>query len=179
MCIRDRDRTITTQDGLQFTLIQTDAAINPGNSRGALLNSLGQVIGINTIKISLSGYEGMGFAIPSNTVQGIISDLQQYGKVSRPALGVGVVRDITEDLARYNNLPVDYGVLVVPNENGNAAKAGLKQYDIIIAVDGEKVTDYMELQSIIFSHNIGDTVTVTVQRGQEQLDLEIVLGELE
>ncbi len=173
------DRTITTQDGLQFTLIQTDAAINPGNSGGALLNSLGQVIGINTIKISLSGYEGMGFAIPSNTVQGIISDLQQYGKVSRPALGVGVVRDITEDLARYNNLPVDYGVLVVPNENGNAAKAGLKQYDIIIAVDGEKVTDYMELQSIIFSHNIGDTVTVTVQRGQEQLDLEIVLGELE
>jgi len=172
------NRLLETAEGLQFRLIQTDAAINPGNSGGALVNAKGQVIGINTIKISASGYEGMGFAIPSNEVETIVADLQEHGKVLRPALGVGIVRDITPELAKYNDLSVDYGVLIVPQDGGPAAQAGMEQYDIIIAVNDEKIESGSQLQQRIFSMKIGDKVTVTVQRGAKQLQLEVTLGEL-
>ncbi len=172
------NRLLETSEGLQFRLIQTDAAINPGNSGGALVNAKGQVVGINTIKVSASGYEGMGFAIPSNEVKIIVADLEQYGKVLRPALGVGIVRDITPELAKYNNLSVDYGVLVVPQQGGPAAKAGMEQYDIITAVNGEKIESGSQLQQIVFAMKIGDMVTVTVQRGTKQLQFEVTLAEL-
>ena len=172
------NRLLVTQEGLQFRLIQTDAAINPGNSGGALVNAAGQVIGINTIKISASDYEGMGFAIPINAAKEIIEELEQNGKVVRPALGVSIVRDITPDLAKYNNLAVDYGVLVAPSELGPAARAGIQAYDIIIAVNGEKIETGNQLQEAIFAMDVGDEVTVTVQRGNEQKDFKVTLGEL-
>ncbi|MDD2497806.1 MAG: trypsin-like peptidase domain-containing protein, partial [Desulfitobacteriaceae bacterium] len=93
------NRLLVTEEGLQFRLIQTDAAINPGNSGGALVDIKGRVVGINSIKIARTGFEGMGFAIPSNTVQGIVSDLIKYKRVIRPALGVYMVRDVDKELA--------------------------------------------------------------------------------
>lgn len=161
------------------TYIQTDAAINPGNSGGALCNAQGEVIGINTIKISMTGYEGMGFAIPSNDVLNICKKLMEDGKIARPALGVGILSDVTPQIAYYNNLSVDYGVLVAPSAGGAAEKAGLKTYDIIVAIDDEEIDTYSELQDTIFEHEIGDTVKVTVIRGGDKLDYQVTLGELE
>ena len=175
------DRIVSTEEGLQMSMIQTDAAINPGNSGGALVNSKGEVIGINTVKISSTDYEGMGFAIPIDTVQEIISDLMQYQKVIRPALGVQMLRDIDSVFAEYNKLSVSQGILIAPVNGGAAAKAGLQNYDIIVAIDGEEVTSSSELQNIIFAKEIGDTVTVTVYRytTDETFDVVVTLGELE
>lgn len=173
------NRLVQTEEGQQFELVQTDAAINPGNSGGALCNGDGEVIGINTIKISIEGYEGMGFAIPSNTVLEICQELIEHGQIARPALGVGIVADINEAIAYYNNLAVDYGVMIVPTAGGTAEEAGLQSYDIIIAIDGERIEDSGQLQEIIFAKNIGDEVTVTVQRGNETRDFTVTLGELE
>ncbi len=173
------NRTIETEDGVQLKLVQTDAAINPGNSGGALCNGKGQVIGINTIKISIAGYEGMGFAIPSNTVMDISKQLIENGKVTRPALGVSIYTNVTKQLAYYNDLAVDYGVMVLTLADGSSEKAGLKNYDIIIAVDDQKVETGGQLQDIIFSKKIGDTVKVTVQRDQEKLNFDVTLGELQ
>ena len=104
------DRNVEVASGQFMTLIQTDAAINPGNSGGALCDINGNVIGINTIKISQTGFEGMGFAIPANTVLDICGQLMDNGKVSRPALQVGIYADITAQIAEYYDLPVEYGV---------------------------------------------------------------------
>lgn len=173
------NRSVTTSDGTVLTVVQTDAAINPGNSGGALCNAQGEVIGINTIKISMTGYEGMGFAIPSNDVLNICKKLMEDGKIARPALGVGILSDVTPQIAYYNNLSVDYGVLVAPSAGGAAEKAGLKTYDIIVAIDDEEIDTYSELQDTIFEHEIGDTVKVTVIRGGDKLDYQVTLGELE
>ena len=172
------NRSVSTSDGTVLTVLQTDAAINPGNSGGALCNTAGQVIGINTIKISMTGYEGMGFAIPSNDVLNICGQLMTNGKVTRPALGVNILADVTPQIAYYNNLSVDYGVLVVPTSGSAAEQAGLESYDIVVAVDGVEISSYSELQSMIFAHKIGDTVVVSVVRGDEKLDLEVTLQEL-
>jgi serine protease Do len=173
------NRNVEVSEGQFMTLVQTDAAINPGNSGGALCNGEGQVIGINTIKISSNDFEGMGFAIPSNTVIDICTQLMENGKVSRPALQVGIYTDITAQMASYYGLDVDYGILVKPAEGGAAAKAGLENYDIIIAIDGNKVETTSELQKYLYEKNIGDTVTVTVNRDGQNLDFDVVLGELE
>ena len=159
--------------------MQTDAAINPGNSGGALCNARGEVIGINTIKISMTGYEGMGFAIPSNDVLNICQQLIEQGKVVRPALGVGIVCNMTPQLAYYNNIATETGVVVVPTPGGAAAEAGLKDYDVIVALDDQKVESFSELQTIIFEHEIGDTIKVSVVRGEETLDYNITLQELD
>ena len=172
------DRLITTSEGLSFRLIQTDAAINPGNSGGALINMNGEVIGINSIKISQSGYEGMGFAIPIDTVKEVIEELMAHGEVIRPALGVTMLGEIDEAVADYNHLAVDYGVLVVPQQNGPAAKAGMQQYDIIIALDGVKITSTYELQTELFQHKPGDTVKVTVSRNGQEVECSVTLGKL-
>jgi serine protease Do len=172
------NRIIMTNEGQQSSLIQTDAAINPGNSGGALVNGKGELIGINTVKISSTEYEGMGFAIPSNTVRDITNDLIQYQKVIRPALGVAIVGYITEQDAKYYGFSVDYGVMVVPTAGGQAQKAGMKAYDIIIAVDGQKVEDSIQLQELIFSKKVGEQVTVTVVRDNAQKDYTVTLGEL-
>lgn len=172
------NRSVSTSGGSVLTVVQTDAAINPGNSGGALCNAAGEVIGINTIKISMDGYEGMGFAIPSNDVLTICDELIASGKILRPALGVGIISDVTPQIAYYNNLSVDYGVMIAPFMGGAAAKAGLENYDIVIAVDDVEIETYSELQNEIFAHKIGDVVRITVMRGQEKLELEVTLQEL-
>lgn len=158
------NRLLTTEEGYVFRLIQTDAAINPGNSGGALANLKGEVIGINTIKIAVSGFEGMGFAIPSNQVKDVIAQLRNNGRVIRPVAGVKIVDEVTPERAKYYNLPVDYGVAVMPLKGSKAAKAGIKDYDIITAVNGHRIKSAAELQECIFGCKVGDYVTLKVAR---------------
>ncbi|MGE5422710.1 MAG: S1C family serine protease, partial [Ignavibacteriales bacterium] len=108
------NRVLTTEQGFVFKLIQTDAAINPGNSGGALSNLNGEVVGINTIKISVQGFEGMGFAIPSNQVKEVLKELRSNGRVVRPIAGLKIVSEITAEEADYYNLPVKQGVTITP-----------------------------------------------------------------
>jgi len=172
------NRLLITEEGLQFRLIQTDAAINPGNSGGALVNAKGQVVGINSIKIARPGFEGMGFAIPSNIVQQIVADLIKYKKVIRPALGVWMVRDVDKELADYNDLGVDYGVLIDPQPMGPADRAGMQRYDIIVEIDGKKIIDRFDLQNVIFEKKVGEEVSVVVVRDKKRVTLTVKLGEL-
>ena len=173
------NRNVEVAQGQFMTLIQTDAAINPGNSGGALCNGKGEVIGINTVKISQTGFEGMGFAIPSNNVKEICDQLIDGGKVSRPALQVGIYGDITPQVAEYYDLKVDYGVLIQPAQGGAADKAGMEDQDIIIAIDGNKVETTSELQKYLYEKAIGDTVEVTVDRNGKEMKFNVTLGELE
>jgi serine protease Do len=172
------NRLLITEEGLQFKLIQTDAAINPGNSGGALVNAKGNVIGISSIKIARTGFEGMGFAIPSNIVQQIVADLIKYKRVIRPALGVYMIRDVDKELANYNDLGVDYGVLIDPQPMGPADKAGMQRYDIIVEINGGKVTDRFDLQNIVFSKKVGDSISVTAVRDKKRMSFTVKLGEL-
>lgn len=158
------NRLITTEEGFMFRLIQTDAAINPGNSGGALVNLDGEVVGINTIKIAVAGFEGMGFSIPSRQVQMVVKDLIEHGKVLRPILGIRILGEIKPNEASYYNLPIRYGVVVTPISKGSAAGAGIKEYDIITAVNGQKVETGLQLQEKIMTYKIGDTVKLAVIR---------------
>ncbi len=171
------DRQITTATGNSMNLIQTDAAINPGNSGGPLVNKKGEVIGINSIKIVDSSYEGMGFAIPSNTVVEITKQLMENGKVVRPALGVNIRLEVNEEINSYYHLGTDYGVLVFPQEDSAAEKAGMQDYDIITAIDGEKVETVSDLQAAIFSHDVGDEVLVSIVREGKAQVIRVRLGE--
>ncbi len=173
------NRLIQNGEGMQFRLIQTDAAINPGNSGGPLVNRKGEIIGINSIKIAADAFEGMGFSIPSNLVKSIVSDLIEHKKVRRPALGVSLIYDVTPAFAEMNKLDIDYGVVVIPQQGGAAAQAGMERYDIIIAVDGKKIKNSFALQEEIFSRQIGDTVKVTVYSDGKTRDLEVTLIELQ
>jgi S1-C subfamily serine protease len=174
--------------------IQTDAAINPGNSGGPLLNSRGEVIGINTM-IASNGAEqssGIGFAIPINTAKAVLSDLTRYGRVKRPSLGI-VSFGIGPDLASQMGLAVDSGVLVQKVIPGGAAeRAGVhggnqQAYvgntpillggDLIVAIDGQEVNDPQEINALMDKHQSGDTVSVTLYRGQKKMTLKLILGE--
>ena len=172
------NRTLVTDDGSTFSLIQTDAAINPGNSGGALCDEHGQIVGINALKISEAGFEGMGFAIPADTVREIIAELLENGSVQRGALGVYLLCTIDETIAADYNTGIDHGVIIMPQENSAAEKAGLKDYDIITALNGEAVTDMYDLQQKIFAMDAGYSVTVTVFRDGVSQDYTIVLEEL-
>ncbi|MDN6452339.1 MAG: trypsin-like peptidase domain-containing protein, partial [Lactiplantibacillus plantarum] len=162
-------RTISTSSGNQQTVIQTDAAINPGNSGGALVNSAGQVIGINSMKLAQSSdgtsVEGMGFAIPSNEVVTIVNELVKKGKITRPQLGVrvialqGIPEGYRSRLKIKSNLKNGIYIAFV-NRNGSATNAGIKSGDVITKVDGKKVDDVASLHSILYSHKVGDTVNV-------------------
>jgi S1-C subfamily serine protease len=173
--------------------IQTDAAINPGNSGGPLLNSRGEVIGINTMILSNSDQSaGIGFAIPINTAKAVLGDLTRYGRVRRPSLGI-VSFPVGPDLAEQLGLAADYGVLIQKVIPGGAAdRAGLhggnqQAYlgntpimiggDLIIAIDGQQVTDTQDISVMMDKHQAGDTVTVTVLRGQRQMTFKLTLGE--
>lgn len=158
------NRVLTTEEGFVFRLIQTDAAINPGNSGGALCNLRGEVVGINTVKIAVSGYEGMGFAIPSNQVVEVVNALRTKGRVERPVAGLQVVNELTAELATYYNLPVNHGVAVKPLKGSPAEKAGLKEYDIIREVNGKKVQTAYDLQECMFGCKVGDQATLSVTR---------------
>ena len=169
------NRKVTDSDGKTYTLIQTDAAINSGNSGGALVNSEGQVIGINTLKLQGDGIEGMGFAIPINSTEDITSQLIQYSKVKRPYIGITGM-DLDEETAKANNLVE--GIYVKAIDDFSAAeKAGLKIGDVIIQADGKDIKTMDELNEIKNSHQIGDEMTVKVNRNGEERDLTITLGE--
>ncbi len=169
------NREVTDSDGKKFTLIQTDAAINSGNSGGALVNSEGKVIGINTLKLSGTGIEGMGFAIPINSTTDITSQLIQYSKVKRPYIGISGM-DLTENTAKANNLVV--GIYVKSIDDFSAGeKAGIKIGDVIIEADGKKITKMDELNAIKNSHQIGDEMKIKVNRNGQEKELTITLGE--
>jgi len=163
-------------DGRQYTLIQTDAAINPGNSGGPLVNQYGQIIGINTVKISSSGYEGMGFAIPIDVALPIINELLENGYVTgRPVIGT-TLRVITEQMSARYNLPEGLYVIEVSAFSG-AEKAGIKAGDIITKANGQKVSTVEELNDIRDKFKAGDVITLTVIRDNKTMDIKVTLGE--
>jgi serine protease Do len=141
-------------------LIQTDAAINPGNSGGALVNADGKVIGINSQKIVTNAVEGMGFAIPINTVREVVDELIANGHVTRPYLGVSVFDKETAARSGYI-LNVDKGVYVFNvTLNGPAGRVGFHRGDIILSVDGKEVNTVGELRAAITSHKVGESIEV-------------------
>ena len=164
-----------TSDNVTYKLIQTDAAINSGNSGGALVNSQGQVIGINTLKMSGSGIEGMGFAIPINSTKDIYSQLIQYNKVKRPYIGISG-RDLDAETAKANNLVK--GVYVLSVEEFSAAeKAGIKNGDVITQIDGKDIKTMDELNEIKNSHSIGDEITLKISRSGKEKEIKLTLQE--
>jgi serine protease Do len=178
------NRIITSEEGFVFHLIQTDAAINPGNSGGALVDLNGQVIGINTIKIAVPGFEGMGFSIPSKQVSMVVNDLLKNGRVLRPILGIKIMREIGPDEASYYNLPVTQGVIVVPIAGGPADQMGVKENDIITKMNGEPVETGQDLQERIFASKIGEEVELQIVRigsqgvtEAESLSIKVKLGQ--
>ena len=169
------DREIESE-GSTYTAIQTDAAINSGNSGGALVNSKGELIGINTMKFAGTGIEGIGFAIPISSATGIIDQLIEYQTVKRPYIGI-VGSSVDSATAKRYNLPEGIYVESV-EENSPASLAGLQQADIITKIEDQEVKSVNELNKIKYTYNIGDTVKLTVYRNGETLDLNIVLAEL-
>jgi S1-C subfamily serine protease len=187
-------RSLRGPRGFIDEAIQTDAAINPGNSGGPLLNSHGEVIGINSM-ILTGGVEqsaGIGFAIPINTAKSVLDDLVHIGHARYPTLGVRTI-PIGPDLADQMGLPADSGLLIVQVVPGSAAeRAGLRggterAYlgnmpitlggDLLVAIDGQAIEDQQELSHVMQNHHAGDTVTVTVYRGKKKLDIKVTLGE--
>ena len=168
---------ITGQGGYE-DFIQTDAAINPGNSGGALVNTHGQLIGINTAIMSRSGgNDGVGFAVPVNLAHQIMTQLVENGRVVRGYMGVGI-QDVRPAMSQSLKLPDAKGAVVTKVEaDGPAAEAGFKPYDVIRSVNGRKVDDARELRLGVASTAPGETVEVTVIRDGEEKALEITLGE--
>ena len=174
----NRNVSLKSEDGqaISTNAIQTDTAINPGNSGGPLINIQGQVIGITSSKIASNGgtsVEGLGFAIPANDVINIIKQLEKDGKVTRPALGIHMVNLSnlnTTDLQKLK-LPgnVTSGVAVRSVQKNMPANGHLQQYDVITKIDDKAISSTTELQSALYSHSIGDSMTVTYYRdGKEE-----------
>ena len=172
-----RDVKLKSENGQNISTkaLQTDAAINPGNSGGPLINIQGQVIGITSSKISTNGQtsvEGIGFAIPVNDVQNIIEQLEKNGKVIRPALGIQMM-DLSS-LSTYDlnqlNLPskLKGGVLIRTVQDGMPASGHLQRLDIITKIDDTDIESTADLQSVLYSHQIGDEITITFYRDGKQ-----------
>lgn len=158
-------------------LIQTDAAINPGNSGGALVNADGDVIGINSAKIAVAGVEGIGFAIPVNTAQPILKQLLEQGRVARPWLGVGIIDAATGARLGYANVP-EKGVLIVRVASGSpAAKAGLREGDVVTKLAGMDTNTVAELRDAVDKQKIGDSVEAVLNRGGNILRTNVVLSD--
>ena len=183
-----RTVTMTNDDGetISTNAIQTDAAINPGNSGGALINIEGQVIGINSSKISSTSdsgsgnsVEGMGFAIPANDVVKIINQLEANGKVIRPALGITMANlsDLSTTTISRLNIPtsVTSGIVVASVQPGMPAEGVLKKYDVITAIDDKDVSSITDLQSVLYGHSTGDSIKVTFYRGTDKKTVTIKL----
>lgn len=161
----------------KFTLIQTDAAINPGNSGGALVNADGEIIGINSAKIAISSVEGIGFAIPINSVKPIIQELAQKGRVAHPYIGASL---IDKDIAQHYGFDVDLqgGLFIMKlSQNGPLALAGARPGDILSKFDGKKVETVSALRDEIAKHKVGDEVTITLLRSGTERTLSITLQE--
>ncbi len=163
-------------------VLQTDAAINPGNSGGALINLAGQLIGINSMKISEATVEGIGLAIPINLAAPIIDHLEKFGEVNRPTMGVTLLdlRSIPAQQQRgMLKLPESVTDGVVINEimrNSPAEIAGVMQYDVIVEMDGEKIEDMVSLRKHLYnSKNVGDTMEMKVYREGKLIEIEMVL----
>ena len=158
------------------SFIQTDAAVNPGNSGGALVNTRGELIGINTaISTHTGSFEGYSFAVPSNIVRKVVDDLRLYGTVQRAFLGVNIA-NVSADLAKEQGLSTTSGVYVVEvPANGAAAEAGIERGDVIVRIDGEKITKMAELTEQIGRKRPGDKVEVTVYRGKKMYDYTVTL----
>ena len=174
------NREVTDSEGNTYLTIQTDAAINSGNSGGALVNSKGELIGINSLKLSNSSsseatIEGIGFAIPVNSLMDIINQLIEYGTVKRPYIGI-TGSSLTEALAERYNYPV--GVYVESVEDDGPAKAaGLVVGDVITEVDGKAVASVDDINLIKNNHSIGDTISLTIYRDGDYINLDVTLGE--
>jgi S1-C subfamily serine protease len=188
-------RSIRGPDGTPIDeAIQTDAAINPGNSGGPLLNSRGEVIGINTM-IATGGANqsaGVGFAIPINAAKAVLNDLVTEGRVKRPTLGIRGL-PISPELAEELGLPADYGVLIMQVVRGGPAEtSGLRggnerAYlgntpimlggDLIVAIDGQEINDLRDLSGMMNNHRAGDNITVTIYRGKQRRDIKVRLGD--
>jgi S1-C subfamily serine protease len=191
-------RSIHSPQGIPIeNAIQTDAAINPGNSGGPLLNSRGEVIGINSLIATnpngnVEQSAGIGFAIPIDTAKAVLGDFQKYGRVRRPSMGV-VSLPVGPDLAEQMGLAANYGVLIQKTIPGGAAEhAGLRggsqvAYlgnleiflggDLIVGLDGQQVTNTQDISDVMDRHQVGDTITVTFYRGQRRMTTRVTLGE--
>jgi len=181
-------RKIKAYGGIPFKattlrgLIQTDAAINPGNSGGPLVNMEGKAIGINTAMVM--GAENIGFAIPINYAKRVLEEIKKYGKIRRPFLGVRYVI-LNEQIAKTNKLPVSYGALIVREsfgeppviKNSPAEKAGLKEYDIILEMDGERITEDNSLADLLARKKIGDEITLKILREGKMMERKLKLEE--
>ena len=168
------DRQVSEDTDL--TYIQTDAAINPGNSGGALVNSKGELIGINSAKIAETDVEGIGFAIPSDKVMEIAQELMDKGYVSRPFIGIGGV-DVDENSAKLYNIPM--GVLVkYVYEGSPAEKAGLQVTDLIVGMNDQNIYNMEDLTTQLATYKVGDTVKLKIVRNEkEEMEINVVLGE--
>ncbi|MCX7695997.1 MAG: trypsin-like peptidase domain-containing protein [Caloramator sp.] len=162
-----------TVDGRTYKVIQTDASINPGNSGGALCNEAGEVIGINSLKISSA--EGMGFAISINEAKPIIESLMKNGYVSRPFIGI-YYEFIDEEIADEYNVPVGVNIRGVERGSG-AEEAGIRPGDIIVSFDGVEIKKMEDLSDILEKHKVGDIVSARIWRDGKYIDLKIKLGE--
>ncbi|MGM0846194.1 MAG: S1C family serine protease [Bacillota bacterium] len=176
------DRTIsvpTSAGESELNVIQTDAAINPGNSGGALINSKGELVGINSLKISTSGIEGLGFAIPSKDFLPIVNEIIETGKVERPYIGIGMTSLADVPRSYLEDLPneVSAGVIVANiDETSAAAKAGLQAGDVITQFNGQSVETPADLRRQLYSDlKIGDKADLTIYRGSEKLAISLTL----
>ncbi len=170
------NRTVQLDNGKTIKLIQTDAAINPGNSGGALVNLKGQLIGVNSIKMVATGFEGLGFAIPVNDAKTIADELIKNTYIAKPYLGVSLDPRYTEDFAKSNNMPM--GVYVADVELlGAAEKAGIQTGDVITKFNGKSIKSYAELEDEKNKFKPGDTVDVEIFRDGKTKIIKVKLGE--
>jgi len=169
-------------EGRTMTLIQTNAALNQGNSGGPLLNCYGQVVGINTMKIgdnvTVSGVEGLGFAIPSTTIKEVVDQLLQQGYVSgRPSIGITVQRLSTLDQLYYG---IPNGLYISQVDPGScAARVGIQPGDVLLTFDGQPTTESDILQQLLYAHNAGDSVVVTIYRSGRRYEATLILDEIQ
>jgi 2-alkenal reductase len=169
----------TVQGTAQENLIQTDAAINHGNSGGPLINLAGQIIGINTLVVRNTPggdpAEGLGFAVPSNTVRSVAEQLIARGSIEYPFIGISYT-EVTPQLAAEMNLTSKSGVIVTQVTPGSPAEnAGLQPQDVVTAINNDKIDENHSLRSILFKYHVGDTVTLTVERNGRTLQLQVTL----
>ena len=171
------NRTLDLNDR-RVKLFQTDAAISPGNSGGALVNADGEVIGINSAKLATNGVEGMGFAIPINTVKTIVNELMDKGYVARPYLGVTIFDKPTA--ARYGyQLSIEKGVYVFQvGLDSPAGRAGFQRGDIILSIDGKEVNSVTDVRNAVAAHKVGDKVKVLCDRDGREETVEVTLEEM-
>ncbi|MDD3170595.1 MAG: trypsin-like peptidase domain-containing protein [Candidatus Pacebacteria bacterium] len=163
-------------------LIQTDAAINPGNSGGPLVNMKGEVVGINTAMIM--GAENIGFALPINYIKEVLKEVRKEGKIKRPYLGVKYII-LNKEISKTNKIEVDYGALIVREmfgesavaKNSSADLAGLKEYDIILEINEEKITQDNSLADMVAKYKIGDGIVLKILREGKEIQLEAQLKE--